>query len=369
MNTTAIAIGRSRLASHFAETHRIFKAGLRSHALVYVLSSGILAIALTVALLLDRLLDFKMVLLFSLPILLLLIIIFCGFTLRHCFRLWRSGFAGSPIREVGRLIVSDLLEPHRIANFLHAAIALSMFMSAFASLKIFLPAINPFQWDEMFMEWDRIVHFGAHPYQILHPLLGYPNVTWAVNLIYNCWFYFMFSAWVWQGAAKADNLLRQRFLVAFVITWFIGTNVLGTIFSSAGPCFYGRVLDGDDPFLPLMAYLRQTADSTGLWAPWAQDALWNGYATGEGVIKGISAMPSMHVGTCILLVLTAFAAGKRWLGWCCVAFTLAIFLGSIHLAWHYAIDGYAGAAVALFGWLAASRLVRWDREKQGIVDA
>ena len=43
-----------------------------------------------------------------------------------------------------------------------------------------------------------------------------------------------------------------------------------------------------------------------------------------------------------------------------LSFAALIFVGSIHLGWHYAIDGYAGAAVALFGWWAAGRLVRWD---------
>jgi hypothetical protein len=36
-------------------------------------------------------------------------------------------------------------------------------------------------------------------------------------------------------------------------------------------------------------------------------------------------------------------------------------IGSVHLAWHYAIDGYVGALVAVFGWWAAGKLVRWDR--------
>jgi len=43
-----------------------------------------------------------------------------------------------------------------------------------------------------------------------------------------------------------------------------------------------------------------------------------------------------------------------------------IFVGSVHLGGRYAIDGYAGAAVAMFGWWAAGRLVNWDRRLRGI---
>src|SRR5689334_1957973 len=138
MNTTVVAVGRARLWDHLGETRRAFSAGLRRHALLYVLSSSVLVVALVVAFLLDRLVDFKMVLLFSLPILLLLVLGLGWFALRHAVRLWRSGFAGSPIREIGRLAADELFQPQRVANFLHACIVLSMFMSAFATLKIFL---------------------------------------------------------------------------------------------------------------------------------------------------------------------------------------------------------------------------------------
>ena len=67
----------------------------------------------------------------------------------------------------------------------------------------------------------------------------------------------------------------------------------------------------------------------------------------------------------VLLALLSFAGRKRWLGWFFVAFTAVILLGSVHLAWHYAIDGYAGVVVALAAWFVAGRLARWnpaDRE-------
>ena len=38
-----------------------------------------------------------------------------------------------------------------------------------------------------------------------------------------------------------------------------------------------------------------------------------------------------------------------------------IMIGSVHLTWHYAIDGYAGAAIAVFGWWLAGRLIDWAR--------
>ena len=44
-------------------------------------------------------------------------------------------------------------------------------------------------------------------------------------------------------------------------------------------------------------------------------------------------------------------------------FTFLIFLGSIHLGWHYAIDGYFGAALAVVCWWLTGRLIDWHRQK------
>ena len=68
-------------------------------------------------------------------------------------------------------------------------------------------------------------------------------------------------------------------------------------------------------------------------------------------------MPSVHVASAVLFVFFGFGI-SRWLGWVMVGFASAIFLGSILLGWHYAIDGYAGAALAIVMWYAADAIVR-----------
>jgi hypothetical protein len=285
--------------------------------------------------------------------------------IKELIRLWRIRHPGSATVALGRLVIHDFLAPERLANILHSTLAVSLFISAFITLKAFLPQIHAFEWDETFMEWDRALHFGFHPYELLQPVLGHPFITKALNVAYNAWFFFMLAAWVVLGYARRDTALRRHFLLAFMLCWFAGTTVLGTIFSSAGPCFYGRLLGGEDPFQPLMAYLSQVDGATGLYALHTQDLLWKSYVDGQGLVTGISAMPSMHVATSVLLALLSFAGRKRWLGWFFVAFTAVILLGSVHLAWHYAIDGYAGVVVALAAWFVAGRLARWnpaDRE-------
>ena len=50
---------------------------------------------------------------------------------------------------------------------------------------------------------------------------------------YNLWFVVLMTFLFWQGFRKTDTVLRQRYLVAYLMTWGVGTCVLGTVLSSA----------------------------------------------------------------------------------------------------------------------------------------
>jgi hypothetical protein len=369
MNTATATIRLGRVSGRMAETLRSIADGVSSHAWLYAAAAIVQVCALAESLYLGRPYEIKLVL-FSLPLLAIFMVL-AGFVLlfKELIRLARTGHQGSAFVALGKLVIHDFLAPERLANILHASVPTSFFMAGFLTLKNLLPEIHPFAWDSTLMEWDRVLHFGFHPYQILQPILGYPLITQALNYAYNAWFFFMITAWLVTAYARRDTALRQRFLLAFVLCWFIGTNVLGTIFSSVGPCFYGRLLGGEDPFQPLMSYLNQAGGASRLMALGVQDLLWDSYLGGPSLVKGISAMPSMHVATCVLLALLCFAAGQRWFGRFFLVFTATIFVASIHLAWHYAIDGYVGAAVALVTWFVAGQIVQCRPAKQEFAKA
>ena len=114
---------------------------------------------------------------------------------------------------------------------------------------------------------------------------------------------------------------------------------------------------GDD-FVPLLAALKEFAGTSPVWALDVHEMLWQGYTAG-GPVSGISAMPSMHMASSTLLALYGFRHA-RWSGWLLTAFAALILIGSVQLAWHYAIDSYAGALLAVACWWLAARLVEWS---------
>src|SRR5260221_11155735 len=117
-------------------------------------------------------------------------------------------------------------------------------MVGYTFIKKAIPLAVPFQWDTTFMVWDKALHGGVHAYQWIAPLLNHAPLTFFLNVTYNFWFLVMFCCWFWQGFERTDTALRQQFLLGFTLTWFLGTCVLGTVFSSVGPTFYGRLLSG-----------------------------------------------------------------------------------------------------------------------------
>lgn len=237
----------------------------------------------------------------------------------------------------------------RAGGFLVVHLAIPMFSSVFGGLKILFPTINPFSWDEPFHRADLLVHLGYEPWRLLQAVFGHPWITVGINAAYNAWFLLMLGIIVWQaGSARRDT--RFQFFMTFLVMWVLMGTLLAMAASSAGPCYYGYVVPGVDPYAEQMAYLHRVHESGWLWAVDVQQTLWDVYTSGEvKTVSGISAMPSMHVSVATLFALVGFAH-RRWLGWLLTAFAVIIQIGSVHLAWHYAVDGYVGCVLTIVIW-------------------
>ena len=261
---------------------------------------------------------------------------------------------------VGGVWRQRFVTPRRLLGFAIMLVAVPVFSSTWGGLKLLIPKVQPFCWDARFYALDKALHLGHDPWRLLQPVLGSVQGTLAVNAAYNAWFLLMLAVIAWQaGSAKRD--VRFRFFMTFFLLWAFPGTVLATYFSSAGPCYYDAVVAGPSPYLEQMAFLHEVDRAHGLMAVTMQRVLWEVYTTdGVQVASGISAMPSMHVSIATLLCLVGFAR-SRWIGCALGLFALAIQVGSVHLGWHYAIDGYAGALLAGGTWWAVGwGMRRWS---------
>ena len=72
-------------------------------------------------------------------------------------------------------------------------------------------------------------------------------------------------------------------------------------------------------------------------------------------------MPSLHIAMATLFALVGWTIDRR-LGIAATLFAVGIFIGSIHLGWHYAVDGYVSAPATVMLWLLAGWLNRFSTQ-------
>lgn len=244
----------------------------------------------------------------------------------------------------------------RVANGLNGMILLSGTIIVFSTFKSSIPAINPFNWDEYFMHMDRAI-FGTDPWIILQFLFGYMYVTAFISLMYNLWILVVISVLTFAAFSRSSDL-RSQFLLSAILAWALAGNVMAIIFSSAGPCYYGEIVAGNDPYLQQMQYLRYVHEMTGMiWALDIQDTLWLAYENSGRGVSGISAMPSLHVIFSLLMAIYGMRL-NRFMGLALVVFAVFIMIGSVHLGWHYAVDSLVAVPLAFGFWVVSGRLVR-----------
>jgi hypothetical protein len=220
-----------------------------------------------------------------------------------------------------------------------------------------IPSFQPFRWDLTLMEFDRSLHFGHMPWELIHSFLAVPLLTKVIDILYASWFVLLFTVAICM-AFSCDAKLRLQFFISFFSTWTILGTAMATALFSAGPCYYGRIVSGNDPYMPLMDYLDLVhREVSPLYAITAQEYLWDAYTSGIHIPGGgISAMPSLHVAIAVLCALVVWKM-NRVFGAFLWGYAVIIIIGSVHLGWHYAVDGYVSILATIAIWTGVSKLL------------
>jgi hypothetical protein len=244
------------------------------------------------------------------------------------------------------------LTAHRVASAVLVAALVVPVQITFQSVKQSLGPVLGFRWDRPLSDLDRLLHAGP-AWRVFEPFMTQSFVR-MLDVLYIMWFplLIVFIAWCcWT----THRTLRERAILAWLLLWIGGGTVGAWLMSSGGPVYYAGIVGQPEPaYVELIDRLDaldiQIArkNHRGIW-DMNQEDRW-------GPFGGISAMPSMHVA---VVALIAMAAWRRWrpAGMAMWVFALLTQVGSVVLAWHYAIDGYVGVLLAWASWVLAGRWV------------
>jgi len=252
----------------------------------------------------------------------------------------------------------DLFSTEYVVGVAITLLTTPIAISAFSAAKQAIPILHPFTWDAYLSAWGSRLD-GGHPlWQRLQPVLGKPEITAALDWFYHrAWTALLLAAFVWTALLR-PSALRRRFLFSYALLFLIVGTLMALALASAGPPYYGFVSPGNDPYASLFVYLRSVDARSPLLSLRGEDALWFAYRHRvEAFGFGVSAMPSMHVASAALMALFGYSFSRR-LGLLLTAVAVCTFAASISLGWHYALDGYVGAAIACVIWWIAGLLNR-----------
>ena len=268
-----------------------------------------------------------------------------------------GGSSGDQLKFLRRYF-ANLFTPAAIRPFLlvlyeffRAVLAIKVCLMVYCHLKQEIPVLNPNLFDDTLWQIDRWVHFGFSPVNISLQLLSAPWIALLIDKIYTLW-YTLKAPFLLYFILLAKSEQRMHFITCYLLLWMIG-GAFAIAYPSLGPVYTNPELF-KSLNTPTAHKLQQM-----LWKHY-QQLLANPTGYRIFIYEGIAAFPSLHVAIAVLF--TIAVKEHKWAFRLMVFFSLSIQIGSVLLGWHYAVDGYFGALMAIAIFLATRQF--WPELKQ-----
>lgn len=260
--------------------------------------------------------------------------------------------------------VTSATTPHYRVHFANTrwgdiAVALSsliLTISCFSVFKAVAVGNGGYGFDEMFIAWDRAIFGGNDPWTLTHALLGSAFATKVIDFLYHPAFLPMVLGYIACVSMQGKPALRYTYMASYLVGFLIIGMLMANALHSAGPAYDGTLFGDGTTYAPLREQLAaHNAEAGPFAAVFAQQYLLNLHQTdGIGFGGEISAMPSMHIVLAALWMLAGWHI-NRVLGMVLTVYTATIWLGSVHLGWHYFVDGLIALLVLGVIWYATGR--------------
>ncbi|MGC4251743.1 MAG: phosphatase PAP2 family protein [Sphingobium sp.] len=277
----------------------------------------------------------------------------------------RQGQDSGSVKTIIGQFIGDRRKQGGLYSFIMPFFCFVLLLSTFNLFKQFYLPMAGFGFENSLIEADRML-FGQDAWRITHSLLPTAGATKVIDSLYHGWFLPMVIGVALCSFAAPDSILARRYLIAYILLWTVQGSLLAFWMPAAGPALHDMMQGGSTPFTALTHELAsqdiwlKAQGFGGLGALDCQERLLKLFGTENFAIGGgISAMPSLHNAMSALFALAAWKL-RRTMGVIATLYALFIWIGSVHLGWHYAVDGIVAWIATLMCWWFAGLLARWD---------
>jgi hypothetical protein len=247
-------------------------------------------------------------------------------------------------------------------RMLAATVIVSFKIPFFGVFKQFTLKDRGFPLDESIANFERTLLGGHDFWEVTHAMFGSLYPTVMIDKLYILWgIPVVILPILWMVFVK-DWTIRVRLLLCWVMIWAVIGGAFAWLLGSAGPVFYTELVGPDAGFANFnatFAKLDLAAHSADLqfYVTHNRTRLIEHYMTsGYAPANGISAMPSVHVAMAVLFAIGGFQL-HRIIGWGFVGYAAIIWIGSVHLGWHYMSDGLVSIILTLLLWHGSKLLI------------
>lgn len=219
---------------------------------------------------------------------------------------------------------------------LRILVALKICLTVYTHLKQEIPLLNPRLYDAQLATIDRVLHAGCDLTRVLPSFLADPRAARFVDASYAAW-YFLKAPVLLFFLFHPDRTRTRHFFTCYFLLWIV-SGTLAIAIPSLGPIYVDS-----EAWASLNIPMARGLQAR-LWEHYQQFlAAPDNYRA--FLYEGIAAFPSLHVG-CVALFAAALRP-YRWIFWLMAAYAMLVQFGSVALGWHYAIDGYFAALLAI----------------------
>ena len=294
-----------------------------------------------------------------------------GFTLLGLMAMGSRKTGSKPfLREFVLRTARERWQRDRFVSLIWPPMLFATLLASFNSYKQMILPLAGYGWDPIVAAADKALFLGHDPWRITHAIFSSPEATVIIDRAYHGWFVPMSIGVVACAFLPQSTFrLRTQYLLTYISVWIVIGSIFAFLMPSAGPCFYEALVEPSATFHDLLQSLHQAQAITGseLTSLNNQQMLLELRNSDKLIIGGgISAMPSVHNGLAIVFALAAFRLNRR-AGYVVGAYAAMIWIGSIHLGWHYALDGLVAWSMTLVLWTICGRIaVMLDSESRAL---